>query len=52
MDKSTPGDTEYLFGMYLQSVDKGRAAQNHHVVGFQREKQCLKLEEGSMERFL
>lgn len=44
MDKNTSGDTEYLFGMCLQPIDKGRAAQNHHVADFQREKQCLKVE--------
>jgi len=45
MDKNTSGDTEYLFGVYFQPVDKGRAAQNHCVAGSQREKQCLKRRE-------
>lgn len=44
MDKNTSGDKEYLFGVYLQPVDKGRAAQNHCVAGFQREKQRLKVQ--------
>lgn len=46
------GEMKYLFGVYLQPADKERAAQDHCLAGFQREKQRRKVQGETNARFL